>query len=372
MSIPKKWTISVFLSIVIIVGAVVSVNVVVDTYGIFRTNFSRQVMPPNMNYVKIKYLLENKNKFDSFIFGSSRVSYINEEKITNGRYYNMFYAEGVPEEHLANIRFLLKNGVSMKNLMIGLDEFSGVIDPKQHLSSLLVQPYPGVSGKKLLNFYGEYFFRLDKFIPELEDYIRHNYTKRNSPEEHRIFFDMYGTGRILIPAVDKEIERDVQAHIHDKRFLEPFHRVGDNSANALAAMKEIVDLAKRKGINLTVFINPIHKTTYLDTNLSQFASFKKKLAAITEYYDFSGLNSITTNNYYYYESSHFRLLVGDMMLKTMLGAPKVAVPPDFGFHVTRENIDSHLRSQCREIRKIKSELNAVNSAFADSCDKIFD
>jgi hypothetical protein len=372
MSISKKWTISVFLSIVILVAVVVSVNVIVDTYGIFRTDFSRQIMPPNINYVKIKYLLENKNRFDSYVFGSSRVSYINEEKITNGRYYNMFYAEGVPEEHLANIRFLLKNGVSIKNLMIGLDEFSYVIDPKQHLSSLLVQPYPGVSGKKLQNFYGEYFFRLDKFIPELEDYLKHNYTKRNDSEEKRVIFDMYGTGRILLPAVDEEIERNVQAHIHDKKFSEPFHRGGDNSTNALAAMREIVALAKKDGINITVFINPIHKTTYLDANLGRFAFFKKKLAAITDYYDFSGLNSITTNNYYYYESSHYRLLVGDMMLKTMLGVPKVAVPPDFGFHVTRKNIDSHLRSQCREIRKIKNGLNPVNSVFTVSCDKIPD
>ncbi|HSQ77379.1 MAG TPA: hypothetical protein VLN91_00670, partial [Nitrospirota bacterium] len=213
---------------------------------------------------------------------------------------------------------------------------------------------------------------LDKFIPELEDYIRHNYTKRNSPEENRIVFDMHGTGRILVPSIDKEIERDVQAHIHDKKFLDPFLRAGDNSANALAAMKELVALAKKNGINLIVFINPIYKITYLNTNLSQFAFFKKQLAAITDYYDFSGLNSITTNNYYYYESSHFRLLVGDMMLKTMLGAPKVAVPSDFGFHATRANIDSHLKNQCREIRKIKSELNAVNSEFADSCGKIPD
>jgi len=372
MSISKKWTISVFLSITILVAAIVSVNVMVDTYGIFRTDFSRQFVPPNISYVKIKYLLENKSRFDSYVFGSSRVSYINEEKITNGRYYNMFYAEGVPEEHLANIRFLLKNGVSIKNLMIGLDEFSFVIDPKQHLSSLLVQPYPGVSGKKFQDFYGEYFFRLDKFIPELEDYINHNYTKGNSSTQNSVIFDMYGTGRILLPAVDEEIERNVQTHIRDKKFSEPFHRVGDNSTNALAAMREIVSLAKKEGINIIVFINPIHKTTYLDANLNQFAVFKKRLAAITEYYDFSGLNSITTNNYYYYESSHFRLLVGDMMLKTMLGAPKITVPSDFGFHVTRENIDAHLRNQCREIRKIKNELNPVNSTFALSCDKIPD
>jgi hypothetical protein len=345
----------------------------VDAYGILRTDFSRQSQVPNMNFIKVKYLIGNTKKYDSLLFGSSRVENIDIKKITAGRYYNMTYPVGVPQEHLENIRFLLNSGMSIKNVMIGLDDFSCHVDPQQHRFDLDLQPHPAVSGKKVQVFYSEYFLKLRKFIPQLTAYIRHNYTNRNSPSETRIIYDIHETGRILCPVCDEDIERNVDAHIRSGEFNKPFHSVGDtgdNITNTLAAMKEIVALTKQKHITLIVFINPIHKTTYLDTNLSQFALFKKELATITDYYDFSGLNSITTNNYNYYETSHYRPFVGDMMLKVMFGKPDVKVPRDFGFHSTRTNIDAHLKSQCREIRKIRNKLNNVNAAFAGSCEQI--
>lgn len=45
-----------------------------------------------------------------------------------------------------------------------------------------------------------------------------------------------------------------------------------------------------------MFVNPIHLLTYRATNLDEFDEFKRKLADITSYYDFSGVNDITTNN----------------------------------------------------------------------------
>jgi hypothetical protein len=370
----KIWTMTVFWSTVVLVGGVVAINVVVDAYGILRTDFSRQFQLPNMNYVKISYLIRNTKKYDSLLFGSSRVENIDVKKIANGVYYNMTCPVGLPLEHLENIRFLVKSGMSIKNVMIGLDDFSYHLDPRQHRSDLELQPHPAVSGKKLQTFYGEYFLKLRTFMPQLAAYIRHNYTHRNAPEETRIIYDMYDTGRIFCPSCDADIERNVDAHIHSAIFNKPFHSEGDNMAKALAAMKEIAALAKQEHISLIVFINPIHKTTYLDTNLRQFALFKKELAAITDYYDFSGLNSVTTNNYDYYETSHYRPFVGDMMLKVMFGKPDVSAPRDFGFLVTRRNITSHLKNQCREIRMKRNDsaMNKVNTAFADSCERTGD
>ena len=51
--------------------------------------------------------MNNKKKYDSFIFGSSRVGKINPLKIENGKYYNMTYSEGLPREHYQNIKFLI-------------------------------------------------------------------------------------------------------------------------------------------------------------------------------------------------------------------------------------------------------------------------
>jgi hypothetical protein len=138
--------------------------------------------------------------------------------------------------------------------------------------------------------------------------------------------------------------------VQDEKFSRPTHYEGNNLENTLDAIRGIVELAKEQNINLVFFINPIHKTTYLDTNLVQFFTFKRELAAITDFWDFSGLNSITTNNYYYHETSHYRDRVGDMMLERMFGYPRASAPPDFGILVTEKNIDVHLALLASQIK----------------------
>jgi hypothetical protein len=169
--------------------------------------------------------------------------------------------------------------------------------------------------------------------------------------QNGIIFDVNNTGRMLCRACDELIEKDPEQHMRDEKFSKPTHYEGNNLANTLDAMREIAKIARDHHINLVVFINPIHKTTYLDTNLDQLFAFKKELSVITDYYDFSGLNSITTNNYYYHDTSHYRDMVGDMMMKKMFGYPHVAAPSDFGVLVTRRNVDAHLGKLIAQIRK---------------------
>jgi hypothetical protein len=169
-------------------------------------------------------------------------------------------------------------------------------------------------------------------------------------------YDFFDSGRPLCKTCDDDIEKNQAKHRNSSIFDKPTHYEGDNMANALQSIRELVDIAKKNNINLTIFINPIHHTTYLDTNMEQFFTFKKELAKITSYYDFSGLNTITTDNYYYYETSHYRTKVGDMMLKRMFGYPPVAVPDDFGVFVTRQNIDAHLRNLSRQLTRKQHDV----------------
>ncbi len=366
----KKWMIGVLLSIAILVGSIVAINVMVDAYGIFRKDFSHQpyALIPNMNYIKMKFLMENRERFDSFIFGSSRVENIDQSKISNGRYYNMTYALGLPQEHLANIKYLLQKGVKIRNIIIGIDEFSYQVDPAPRRSALMNQPLPAISGRKLENFYGEYFFKLKGVIPQLQAYIRHNYTRRNDPIELHMRYDMFETGRLFCRSCDDDIEKDRATHA--THFEKPaMYFEGDYIDDTIAAIRDLAGVCRTHNINLILFISPSQQVAYLNTNLERFARFKKELAGVTGYFDFSGLNSITKDPYYYYEPLHYRPMVGDLMLAVMFGNPELAVPRDFGVYVTDANVEAHLRQQCLEVRKIQDavSLTAVNAAYARSC-----
>lgn len=109
---------------------------------------------PNSNYIKMQYVLHNPDKFDSFLFGSSRTGFINVDRIPEGKWYNMSYSEGLPEEHLDNLKELIENGIIPKNVMIGVDNISAFVDPDLHQNQFYRIPYP--RGNKL-GFYANYF-----------------------------------------------------------------------------------------------------------------------------------------------------------------------------------------------------------------------
>jgi hypothetical protein len=161
----KKWTIIVLGTILSVMGTVAAVNLTADPHGVFRDDPSRNLQAPNLSYLKTNRLLKQKDAFDSFLFGSSRVANIDVRHMTGGRWYNLFLAASLPREYLQHLRFLMENGVAVKNVMIGLDDFSFLFDPGDHLSELDLQPHPGVSGKNLQTFYAEYLFKAKKFIP---------------------------------------------------------------------------------------------------------------------------------------------------------------------------------------------------------------
>ncbi len=345
----KKWFFVSIICTLTVVSIIVLINCIVDTYGILRDDFSRQVREPNQRFVKMKYLLSHKNKYDSFLFGSSRALHIDNKKIQNGIYYNMGYSEGVPKDHLENIKLLMQHGVHIKNVVIALDDFSYRIDPDQHLFDLLQQPHYLISGKRKVHLYSEYFLKIHRFAPSLRDYLQFNYGSRNRSTSKKYTYDISDSGRVFCSTCDSEIENDVEKHNNDPKFTKPYHYDGDNLSSALRDVGDIVGLAKKHKFNLLVFMNPIHHTTYRDTDLPLFSAFKKRLSAMTDYYDFSGLNTITTNNYYYYETSHYRAKVGDMILSKVFGYPRVAVPDDFGVLVNRQNVDEHLMRLQRQL-----------------------
>ncbi len=358
----KKWFFIALICTLTMVGIVVLINCIVDTYGVLRVDFSRQFHEPNQKFVKMKYLLNHPDKYDSFLFGSSRALHIDNKKIHNGVYYNMGYSEGVPKDHLDNIKLLIRKGVRIKNVIIALDDFSYRVDPDEHLFDLLRQPHYLVSGKRKADFYGEYFMKIKQFTPALRSYLRFNYGKGDGVTPKKFTYDIYDSGRVFCAACDSEIEDDVEKHNNDPKLKQPYHYDGDYLSNALRDMGAVVELAKKNKIRLTVLINPIHHATYLDTDLPLFSAFKKRLAAMTDYYDFSGLNTITTNNYYYYETSHYRAMVGDMILNRIFGYPPVAVPDDFGVLVNRRNVDEHLKRLRRQIASFELKERSLQTS----------
>lgn len=296
-------------------------NVWNDTSGLYNTDFSQPRPEPNQHFVKMRYLLANPTKYDAFCFGSSRVGNIDLQKIPSScRYYNMTYSEGLPQECLNDLTILLHHHVTVKQVMLGLDDFSFRVNPQSHETQYLRIPYKE-------NNLPTYFAYLMK-KPE-KPYQKLNIDKRS-------IFDIYDSGRPLHPAPDEDIEAHPEKHQQEMNKKKPTLYTGNRIAQTIQNIHDIKQICTENNIELIVFINPIHHKTYEANNLDEFDTFKRELAKITPYYDFSGLNRITTNDYYYYETSHYRPIVGDMIIHRIFDMPKDA-ETDFGKYVEQAN-----------------------------------
>ena len=127
--------------------------------------------------------------------------------------------------------------------------------------------------------------------------------------------------------MDKYIEEHPDAHRKDPKFTEKIESVtGDNMKGAVDDLTQMVNLLKAHGIRSVFFMNPPYKNWFVDLNLDEFGRFERELAKLTDFYDFSGVNSITGDAYNFYNPSHYRLPIGNIMIARMLDDKTVPVP----------------------------------------------
>jgi hypothetical protein len=351
----KKWFFTGLIILAVEVGSVALMNYVVDPYGLFRYgtwrhDVSHQFTGTAKNFIKTRYIAQNPQKYDCLILGSSRVNGIDPTQIKDATCYNMNYGDGLPRNHLDNLRYILSKGARPRIVLIGLDEFSYKKDTTEHFTDYMRYPYPPAVHQSTILFYLKYLIRYSS--RSMKEPLE-GFEGKRQPSK----YDHYGTGLEDSPGEpERIIEADPRKHENDPVFQLPFISEGDRMEQALREIRQTVALLNGHGIRLIVFINPVHKATYLATGLERFFYFEKELSRITNFWDFSGLNSITTNNYYYYETSHYRRNVGALMLARMFNDRSVKVPDDFGVLVTGDNVEKHLADLRAQVASLGSAV----------------
>lgn len=293
-------TLLVLAALAVILLVTVWFPIKLDPYNVFHYNCIRfNGVEPNQNFIKTRYIIDNPERFDSFLFGSSRVGMMDVSRIRSGHFYNMAYSEGLPAEHLRNLRLFLKHGVRISNVWIGVDNISCFVDPAKHQGVLMRREYP--EDERLWKFYLPYvncsmaFHSLDTIMA----------ADRSDGEKEE---DFYLTGNSWL---SQEINRREKANrpAWDKHYKARF-------SECLQELRQIMQLCQEHGIRLTFFTNPLYENTYEKCLAEGYGEFLKALAKVTPYHDFSGI-PMTTNRDCYIESSHYRFKVGDFMIEAL-------------------------------------------------------
>lgn len=130
------------------------------------------------------------------------------------------------------------------------------------------------------------------------------------------------------------------------RYFNTLHKMIMSATSSVHELYRLVDIAKHHGVELVVSFAPLGADYLLsiaaNERIDGLNDIKRKIAAKTPFWDFAYINSVTANRFNYIDSTHYRGVVGEMMLKKMSGDSR-GIPRDFGVLVTPKNIDRHLR-----------------------------
>lgn len=336
----KKFFI-IFLSVIVgAIGIIAAANYRLDYYGIFHPEQEVFTTGINDRFVKMRYLLLNDNfkKYDSYLWGSSRVMKM-DTKVTGERTYNFGEPAGMFQDYLIQLNLLLKHGAQINTIYLGIDEFTYLRDYSRIKTNAFGYLYQEDLPKDMEAF-SYYLFR-----PSI---ISH--ALREKEGEAGITL-LHTTGTRFVPEyVEANIEKNPDEYVHLKKFSEPItiDEDDENYQYNLNTLKDIIDTCKKHQISLRIFFNPIEDKRYLANNIMWINRFKKDLAHLTPFWDFSGINYVTANNYFWYDRMHPRAFICDKILDTVSGQNQMTWVPDFGVYVTEENVDELCEKAVRD------------------------
>lgn len=348
----KKFLSRAVIFFLILVILFIPFNVILDPYNVFHpSKLVNNGVEPNKNYIKMKNVLDHPDKFDSFLFGSSRVGFLDVERMNDGTYYDMMYSEGLPAEHLDNLRTMINHGVIPKNVIIGVDDITYFVDPSLHENILYRKPFPWDGS--VLDKAGFYIKYLD--IVTTAKSIK-------TMEEHDAWDTGYGERLLTKGTENLDIESQFDA-TGAKPYWADYYM--PRTEQALADIQAIIDLCKENNIHLTFFTNPLHGLTYTKDIENGYLTFLSDLAEITDYYNFSGYNNYTMDSSNYYETSHYTRELGDKVIDAIF-YDKVEddlKKQGFGFYVTKDNKEELLKILNDQVINFDIKINTYKDTI---------
>lgn len=323
-----------FLRVISVILGVLLVSILINyslnPYGIFRKYKNYNVSTPiNERYLKTSYILNNPNKYDSFIFGSSRVGTLKGENLEKiGRFYNMSFSSALPCEILEILKTFITKGIKIKNIILGIDDSDFYTIPEKQQEILYKLSYKKLKMNKY-NFVKYYLLKnpINKI----------NFTYVFKKE--KTFIDILETGKWEKKYTDIKIESNIEKHREILSNIKIIPNREDRVEKTISEIKQIINICKKNKINLTIIYLPRYKSTYV-ANKDLIDKSRVELQKITSYWDMVKIDSFTDDEYYWYEESHYRPILGEIILKTIFKddfdlIPKIQPKENFGKYVEK-------------------------------------
>lgn len=374
----KIWFYSFILSIVFVACFVFIIN----PYRIFPVSITiagiNDIKPKlydYQRYVKLFDIAHQKPK--TILLGSSRVLWGLDPKssILQQVGYMPVYNAGVlgPPMYVTRQYFdhALASQPDLKRVILGIEyfDFNKAYDGRTFLSESF-----GKNESQLLKIHSKLAYDLKASVLTLLSSLSHKQGKslredgRLTPaplESPEIYKDFFGpTQNQIIDVRDQDKRENINQRVLEKPII---HKETIAKASKPRQMKDIlygnfklskidmdafryiVETCKERNIELYIFFTPAYNFSEINAFhqlgiWEDYKIFLRQIASIHPYWNFDGMNTVTTNRSNYVDGSHFVFSVGEMILKKMFNVSDASIPKNFGNYVTGKNVNYFLKN----------------------------
>lgn len=280
-------------------------NYSIDPYGILERRKEFAGIRPNEHSLKVHYVLQNKNKFNSFLFSNSKggALHVNELNNTNDQWYNMTYSLGTPTEFYADMQLFVKNNVKVKNIIVGLDEGAIFERASSHLNQASRKFVPMEGG----NIHWEYLF-----LP-----ISLKKISRIDPDKKHIVHDIYNDGNYY----EKNAYSEDCASFENPEFVP--HPKKDvktqlDFSSQLKIFKKIRSLCRENNIELTFLVHPRSVDNY-EKSTEKLLQFKQLISFLKgndlQFFEPFENQLMKNSPCFWLDRHHYTKIIGDSVLQ---------------------------------------------------------
>jgi len=350
----KQYIIFLFVTAFALFSLLPLANYTIDQWRVLHHDyaFSYKGISPNKTFLKVAYILDNKNIYDTILMGSSRSGYMDSRLISKNS-YNMKFNFALAKQHLENLKTLIKNKVIIKNLWLGVNDYVIWKNPNEHELDFQRKVYKN-------NFFAQldtYAFYLLKHLDDRDiKILKGEYQLLPSQE----LTNPDKVNMQTAKAREDYTKNNPKVWINKMTNISPTllgyedknYRI-DEAIQTISAIKTLCD---SNDINLTVFMYPSFYKTYLQYNQVKIEEFKEKLVSVVNFHDFYILNDLALNPLNWQDSSHFNASIGTYMIKNI---------KKNNFLVTKNTIQKHLQFTAKkhinlfEKKKLSKKIEEV-------------
>ncbi len=336
----KKWLLAFFLSLLIVLLSIVSLNTIVDPFGVFGDGFYNWYAfnyTENPKVAKVAWLDDNYQKFNAYIIGSSGSSAFSPAKLndyTGLNFYNLFIYGADMYNTEKMVDYAVAN-YEVKHIVLNLGVVNAAVYnlPKDNETNYL---HTNVEKDNKTLFYLKYLFANPGYaFYKIQSAMNDTYLQQG--------FDSFIAETGCYDKSIRDIERigSLDDYLIERPvFSEPITKNPSlpHIEECIKSLSNIKELCDSKGIELTVIMPPIYAPEALNYNKEDIAKLWKRIAEVTDFWDFT-YSSLSYDPRYFYDETHCRNIVGDMMLAKIFNDTSIYIPEDFGVYVNQRNAE---------------------------------